>query len=115
MAEKRREPKDEVKADIARELGRPWSEIEKELYADVMTFQPLREFVGYPDAAALLSRYNVAQLQAALYRATSMTVEATDDFKTILRYAKLARLMHEACPPPPAGYRLYERRGGGRW
>jgi hypothetical protein len=37
----------------------------------------------------------VAQLQAALYRAISMTVQATDDFKTILRYAKLARLMHE--------------------
>jgi hypothetical protein len=65
------------------------------LYADVMQFQPLREFVGYPDGAALLSRYNVAQVQAALYRAVSMTVEATDDFKTILRYAKLARLMHE--------------------
>jgi len=97
---------EEVKEGIARELGRSWAEIEAELYADVMEFQPLREFVGYPDAAALLSRYNVAQLQAALYRATSMTVEATDDFKTILRYAKLARLMHEIKRLKGGGYRI---------
>ena len=45
---------------------------------------------GYPDAAAFLSRYNVAQLQAALYRAETMTVTATRDLKTIVRYAKLA-------------------------
>jgi predicted nuclease of restriction endonuclease-like RecB superfamily len=40
-----------------------------------------------------LSRYNVAQQQAALYDATSMTVWAEKDFKTIVRYAKLAKLM----------------------
>ena len=96
----------EVKEAIARELGQPWPEIEAGLYADVMQFQPLREFIGYPDATALLSRYNVAQVQAALYRAVSMTVEATDDFKTILRYAKLARLMHEIRRVKGGGYRI---------
>jgi hypothetical protein len=84
----------EVKTAIARELGRPWDEIEGELFADVMEFHRLVEFQGYPDAAALLARYNVAQVQAALFDAVSMAVWATDDFKTILRYAKLARLMH---------------------
>ena len=98
---------DEVKAEIAREIGRPWPEIEAGLYADVMQFQPLREFIGYPDAGALLSRYNVAQVQAALYRATSMTIEATDDFKTVLRYAKLARLMHEIKRVKGGGCRIY--------
>ncbi len=36
----------------------------------------------YPDAAALLRRYNVAQLQAALYRAERLVVTASEDFKT---------------------------------
>ncbi len=84
----------EVKAAIARELGRPWEEIEGELFADVIEFHRLAEFQGYPDSAALLARYNVAQVQAALFDAVSMTVWAEEDFKTILRYAKLARLMH---------------------
>jgi len=84
----------EVKAAIAGELGRPWEEIEGELFADVIEFHRLVEFRGYPDAAALLARYNVAQVQAALFDAVSMTVWAEEDFKTILRYAKLARLMH---------------------
>jgi len=84
----------EVKAAIAKELGRPWEEIEGELFADVMEFHPLASFEGYPDGAALLARYNVAQVQAALFDAVSMTVWAEEDFKTILRYAKLARLMH---------------------
>lgn len=61
----------------------------------MIDFQPLRKFEGSEDPQALLARYNVAQLQACLYRAESMTVTAAGDFKTILRYAKLARLLHE--------------------
>jgi predicted nuclease of restriction endonuclease-like RecB superfamily len=84
-----------AKSQLAEELGTPWEAIEQGLYADVMAYQQLEEFTGYPDAAAFLSRYNVAQLQACLYRAESMTVTATRDLKTILRYAKLAKLLHE--------------------
>lgn len=84
-----------IKKQIADRLTTPWDEIEQNLYADVMSFQRLKEFEGYSDAAALLSRYNIAQLQACLYRALSITITATEDFKTILRYAKLARLLHE--------------------
>ena len=83
-----------VKAEIAQKLGRPWDEIEVDLFADVFEFRRLKHFEGYENAQALLARYNVAQVQAALFDAESMTVWATDDFKTVLRYAKLARLMH---------------------
>jgi predicted nuclease of restriction endonuclease-like RecB superfamily len=83
-----------VKAQIAAELGRPWSEIEAELFADVIECQRMTAFAGYDDAQALLSRYNVAQVQAALFDATSMTVWSSQDFKLILRYARLAGLMH---------------------
>jgi hypothetical protein len=84
----------EVKNRIAAEVGQPWPQIAAALYRDVIDFQPLKSFESYPDPQALLSRYNVAQLQACLHRAESLTVTASGDFKTILRYAKLARLLH---------------------
>ncbi|WP_372723863.1 DUF790 family protein [Novipirellula sp.] len=83
-----------TKAEIAAELGKSWEEIEASLFADVIEFHRLRKPPENLDAAGLLSRYNVAQTQTALYGALSMTVWAGDDFKMILRYAKLARLMH---------------------
>jgi len=95
-----------TKQQIADELGMSPKQIEQKLYADVMAFQRLEKFEGYPDTAALLSRYNVAQLQACLYHAESMTVATTDDFKTILRYAKLARLLHEIEQIGPSEYRI---------
>ncbi len=83
-----------VKAEIATQLGRDWTDIETQLFADVIEFHRLIKAPTELHAAGLLSRYNVAQTQAAMYRATAMTVWAKQDFKTILRYAKLARLMH---------------------
>ncbi len=95
-----------IKARLADEIGTPWEQIEQILYSDVLSFQRLEQFEGYPSAAALLSRYNVAQLQACLYRAESMIVSATDDFKTILRYAKLAHLLHDIVRLGPSKYRI---------
>jgi len=94
----------EVKAAIAAGLGREWDDLDARLYADVVAFQHLESFRGYPSAVALLSRYNVAQLQACLYAAERLTVRATRDFKTILRYAKLARLLHEVRRTGPSDY-----------
>ena len=95
-----------VKSQLADRLGLDWGQIEQDLYADVMAYQRLEEFAGYGGPGALLSRYNVAQLQACLYRAESMTVVAADDLKTILRYAKLARLLHEIVRLGPSKYRI---------
>ena len=96
----------ETKARIAGQLGKPWDEIEAHLYADVIDQRPLEAFHGYASPAALLSRYNVAQAQACLYRAERMVVTATGDFKTIVRYAKLARLLHSIRRLGPSRYRL---------
>ena len=95
-----------VKAKIAETLDRPWPEIETALYADVLAYQPLLDFEGYPSPEAFLSRYNVAQLQACLYRATRVVVWARDDFKTILRYVKLSRLLHEITRLKDGSYRF---------
>jgi predicted nuclease of restriction endonuclease-like RecB superfamily len=84
----------QVKRDIAQSLDRSWGDIDSELFADVIEFHRLEQFAGYENGRALLARYNVAQVQVALFRAVAMTVWARADFKAILRYAKLARLMH---------------------
>jgi predicted nuclease of restriction endonuclease-like RecB superfamily len=96
----------EVKGLLAAGIGRPWQEIEPALYADVMSFQPLVSFAGYETEQAFLSRYNVAQLQACLYRAQEMTVTARSDFKTVLRYTKLARLLHDIRRTGESEYRI---------
>ncbi len=83
-----------VKLEIAEKIGRTWPDVEAGLFADIIEFHRLERFAGFADGRALLSRYNVAQIQAALFDAQSLSVWAAEDFKTILRYAKLARLMH---------------------
>jgi predicted nuclease of restriction endonuclease-like RecB superfamily len=83
-----------VKEEIAAKVGQPWPEIEDNLFNDVMEFHKLTSFEGYSSAKELLNRYNVAQAQGVFYECTRMRVEARGDFKRILRYAKLARLLH---------------------
>ena len=95
-----------VKASIAQGLGRPWNEIDAGLYADVMQFHRLKEFPGYTDAGALLSRYNVAQAQTCLYRAEWMSIDVTNDLKMVLRHAKLYGLLHEIRRLGPSHYRI---------
>jgi uncharacterized protein len=83
-----------VKREIAQQLGKPWEAIERMLYSDVVEFHPLKAFHGYESASALLARYNVAQVQACLYRATRMTLWAKADLKSVVRIIKLSRLIH---------------------
>lgn len=64
------------------------------LYADYPEFHRLVAFPAGYGAEALRADYDLAQAQALLYSATTVTVEARRDFKHILRYARLARLLH---------------------
>lgn len=84
----------EVKRQIAEELKMSWDEIELNMFADVIEFQRLKEFTGYPTPVDLLSRYNVAQVQVALFQAKRLVIHIGADYKTLLTYAKLARLLH---------------------
>ena len=97
---------EEVKREIAREMGRPWGEIEAELYSDVMSHQRLVSFEKIEDPAELLRRYNIAQLQGALYKAERMVVRIGGDFKTVLRHVKFAHLMHRIERVGPGDYRI---------
>ncbi len=94
----------EVKQRISAELNMSWEQIDAKLFADVIEFQRLEAFEGYPSAQALLARYNVAQTQAAMYGAEQLIVWSLQDHKSILRYAKLARLMHSIRREPDGSY-----------
>ena len=70
----------EVKGLIAAELKMDWPAIDAVLYADVIDQQRLKTSPDIENPADLLSRYNVGQLQACLYRATQLRIDATTDF-----------------------------------
>lgn len=79
---------------IAAQLNVSWEEIEDQLFADVIELQKLRGFDQDLQPADLLARYNVAQTQAVLYRATRVWIEASSQAPYLIRQAKLAGLMH---------------------
>ncbi|XZE37246.1 DUF790 family protein [Pirellulaceae bacterium SH501] len=83
-----------AKERIAESLQMTWREIESRLFLDLPENHLLKTFRTYKDPSDLLAKYNVAQTQAILYDAIGLTVYAKDNLKEILRYAKLARLMH---------------------
>jgi predicted nuclease of restriction endonuclease-like RecB superfamily len=64
------------------------------LYADYPEYHRLAAFQSDYTVEALRADYDLAQAQALLYSATRVTLEAGRDFKHILRYARLARLLH---------------------
>ncbi|PHQ37238.1 DUF790 family protein [Rhodopirellula bahusiensis] len=79
---------------VCESLGMTWEDIESKMFSDVIELQHLHTFDNDISAGEVLSAYNVAQTQAALYRATSIRIDAGSDFKAIARHAKLAQLMH---------------------
>lgn len=83
-----------------------WKEIEGCLFNDVPEFHRLKHFQDFPCAEAFLAHYNVAQIQAALYHAVDLVVRVSRDFKNILKYAKLAGLMHTIRKTGSAAYEI---------
>ncbi len=85
-----------IKQRFAEELAYPdWAAVESAMFADVFEYNRLLKFKGYPSPKALLSRYNVAQVQVALFDATRLVIEVRADFKRVVTHLKLARLLHE--------------------
>lgn len=85
---------DSARKIVADELGKPWEEIADAMFADVIELQRLQTFDTSLDAGGLLSRYNVAQTQALLYKARSVRLDFGPRAPFIVRMAKLAGLMH---------------------
>ncbi len=96
----------EAKERIAAEIGMPWPQIEREMYADLPAYHRLKRMEGFATAEHLLRRYNVAQAQTLLFWAEELTVVARQDFKRIFRHAKFNRLLHEVETIGPQTYRI---------
>ncbi|HLC40123.1 MAG TPA: DUF790 family protein [Methylomirabilota bacterium] len=64
------------------------------LYADYPEFHRLSAFPAAYSPDELRDDYDLAQAQALLYSATRVVVDARSDFKHIVQYARLSRLLH---------------------
>jgi len=96
----------EVKRAIAAEVGVPWPDLEKNLYADLPAFHRMNKMDVFTQPDDLLRAYNVAQAQTLLFWAEEMTVVAKEDFRRIFRHAKLNRLLHEVEAVGSDAYRI---------
>ena len=76
------------------------------LYADYPEFHRLAAFPRDYSPEALREEYDLAQAQALLYDASWIEVEAHRDFKHIVQYARLSRLLHRVARVAGKGYRL---------
>jgi predicted nuclease of restriction endonuclease-like RecB superfamily len=95
----------DVKDQIAQSENTSWLDLQKQLFSDIIEHHRLLKFNSPEQDTDLLARYNVAQTQAALFDASEILVDAKGDWKAILRYAKLAQLMHRI-EPIEGGYRI---------
>jgi len=76
------------------------------LYADYPEFHRLVGFPAHYSPEALREDYDLAQAQALLYDATQMELTARTEFKHIVQYAHLSRLLHRIERMPGRRYRL---------
>jgi predicted nuclease of restriction endonuclease-like RecB superfamily len=83
--------------------------IEKAIYADLKSAHRLVK-CEVPDAEALLSLYERAQVQAVLLRATKVTANvrcrSADAYRELFRKLKFRQLLHKIAPLDGGGYRL---------
>lgn len=76
------------------------------LYADYPEFHRLRSFPDDYTAEDLRADYDLGQAQALLYSALEVRVEARGDFRHIVQYARLSRLLHRIDAAAEGGYRF---------
>ena len=96
--------------ELSAELGVPVAaaQLEGWLYADlkvnqIIAFDP-------PSPAWLLNRFNLAQVQGLLYKASELVLTAhrndPGEYKLLFKYLKLFGLMHRITGHPDAGYSI---------
>ncbi len=83
-----------VRQHLATELKLTWEQIEDRLFDDVIELQKLKQCPDALSPELFLARYNLAQTQAVLYRATRVRVDVFAHAPYVIRQAKLAGLMH---------------------
>jgi uncharacterized protein len=99
----------QVLAEVAARRGVDASVLEAMLYADLRGAQRLVA-CNAPEPAALVERYEQAQVQAVLLRAVRVVADVRcasgDAYRTLFQKLKFRRLMHRVSPLADGGYRI---------
>lgn len=96
--------------ELTAELGLPVTpaQLEGWLYADLKANQVIK--FDPPDPAWLVNRFNVAQVQGVLYKASELIITAhrndPGEYKLLFKYLKLFGLMHRLSGDPDIGYTI---------
>ncbi|RUL87689.1 DUF790 family protein [Tautonia sociabilis] len=104
-----REPfrRDEVLADVSRELGLPPEQLVSAMFADLKEENRLLSFDGL-SAVGLIDRYNVALAQAILLRSVRLDVEVRGErpsrYRQLFRFLKFHRLLYQVTGSMASGY-----------
>ena len=102
---------EDVASLLSRELGKHVnaSEVSRGLYADLSENQVMVSFET-PTPEALLHRYNLAQAQGVLYRASELVLTAyrndPGEYKQLFRFLKLFRLLTTIEGDPEHGFTI---------
>jgi predicted nuclease of restriction endonuclease-like RecB superfamily len=101
--------REQVMEAVAAERGISAAEIDRSLYADLPTAHRLASLDAL-SAEALLSAYDVAQVQAVLLRAVqiraTIAADAPGVYRALFRRLKFLRLLHQIEALEPRGFRL---------
>jgi uncharacterized protein len=101
---------EELAATLSLETGTPVTRamLEAGLYADLKAAQIIA--FDPPSAEWLLHRFNLAQVQGVLYRASEVVLTAhrndPGQYKQLFKFLKLFGLMHRISGDPDAGYSI---------
>jgi len=95
--------------DVGAELGLSAAEIEQSLYADLRSAQQLQS-CAIANAAALVTDYELVQVQSVLLRAVRIEAEVRaarpDAYRELFRKLKFRQLLFRIEPLTDGGYRL---------
>jgi len=91
---------------VAADMGMSPETLSRMLYADLPDNHVVKEVDRTLTALSLIERYNVGLAQAMLYRAVRAEIRLWDNFRMVLQWMKLARLMHTIESLPEGGYRI---------
>ena len=92
-------PRGEILARVAADLGLRPDEVEAGLYADVPDARRLKPLAKPLSTSDLIERYNLGLAQGLLMRAERLRLRADGQFKAVLRFARLMRLICEIETP----------------
>jgi len=98
--------REEVLQEVAYEPGLSLEELDEMLFADRRASYRLTEIGLVWTPTALLARYNLELARGALYWASHITIEVSNNYKDLWKFIKLFKLMFWAEPKQGGGYRI---------